>query len=340
MEGFSMPKVKTRTTEANQLSWNVDELVAQNAKGTIDFNVPIQRGYVWDNKRCSLLIHSILLGIPISEFYFSKTKSGNYEGLEGKQRNKALCDFVNNLYKLNANTPPVTADDGSEINIARHTFEKLPAELQNRIRRFALRIFWFDNPSIDDKILIFTRINSGKPVTAADIARIKVLSRKTFLSLVEHPAIAMIVREKGKLRFIDEDIVEDIWILANIENPSLLNKFRATVLEASEVTDGQHAELTKAFDYMLSFYKSVESNKKLLTKLRAKTHVTMLGYMGVMAIRNNISESEFVEKATAFFNTDGTKTTNSEKYNLASTSGSSKPEQVKDRMDEVTNTLS
>ena len=73
-----MPKVKTRTTEANQLNWNVDELIAQNAKGTIDFNVPIQRGYVWDNKRCSLLIHSILLGIPISEFYFSKTKNGNY----------------------------------------------------------------------------------------------------------------------------------------------------------------------------------------------------------------------------------------------------------------------
>jgi hypothetical protein len=286
-----------------------------------------------------LLIHSILLGIPISEFYFSKTEANHYEGLEGKQRNKALCDFVNNLYKLNANTPPVTADDGSEISIARHTFEKLPAELQNRIRRFALRIFWFDNPSIEDKILIFTRINSGKPVTAADIARIRVLSRKEFLSLVEHPAIAMIVREKGKLRFTDEDIVEDIWILANMDSPSLLNKYRAAVLESNEMTEEQHEEMSKAFDYMLTFYKSVENDKKLLTKLRAKTHVTMLGYMGVMAVRKNISEDVFVDKATAFFSTDGTKTTSSEKYNIASTSGSSKPEQVKDRMDEISKAL-
>jgi hypothetical protein len=334
-----MPKTKTRATEANQLNWNVDELVTQNKNGTIDFNVPIQRGYVWDNRRCSLLIHSILLGIPISEFYFSKTKGGKYEGLEGKQRNKALCDYVSNLYKLNANTPPVTADDGTEITIARHTFDQLPTELQNRIRRFALRIFWFDDPSIDDKILIFTRINSGKPVTAADIARIKVLSRKEFISLVEHPAIAMIVREKGKLRLTDEDIVEDIWILANMDSPNLMNKYRAAVLESNEMTGKQHKELTRAFDYMLAFYKSVENNKKLLTRLRNKTHVIMLGYMGVMAVRNGISKAGFVEKATAFFSTDGTKTTNSEKYNLASTSGSSNPEQVKVRMDEVVRAL-
>jgi hypothetical protein len=334
-----MPKTRTRSTEANQLNWNVDELVTQNAKGTIDFNVPIQRGYVWDNKRCSLLIHSILLGIPISEFYFSKTESGNYEGLEGKQRNKALCDYVNNLYKLNINTPPVTADDGSDINVARHTFEKLPSELQNRIRRFALRIFWFDNPSIEDKILIFTRINSGKPVTVADIARIKVLSRKEFLELVEHPAIAMIVREKGKLRLVDEDIVEDIWVLANMDNPSLINKYRAAALENNEMSKDQYKELIKAFDYMLSFYRSVENDKKLFTRLRAKTHVTMLGYAGVMAIRNGISEKNFIKKVTAFFSTDGSKTTVSEKYNLASAVASSKPEQVKDRMDEIKKAL-
>jgi hypothetical protein len=330
-----MPKAKARTTEANQLSWNVDELVTQNKKGTIDFSVPIQRGYVWDNKRCSLLIHSILLGIPISEFYFNKTGDGNYEGLEGKQRNKALCDFVNGLYKLHANTPSVTADDGTEVAIARHIFDKLPDELQNRIRRFSLRIFWFDNLSIADKILIFTRINSGKPVTIADIARIKVLSRKVFLSLVEHQAITTIVREKGKEKFVDEDIVEDIWILANVENPSLLNKHRAPILEGNEVTDEQHEEMTKAFDYMLSFYKAVENDKKMFTRLRAKTHVTSLGYMAIIAIRNNISEEEFIEKATVMFNTDGKQTTSSEAYNTASMSGSSKPEQVKIRIDEI-----
>jgi hypothetical protein len=316
---------KARATEANLLGWNINELFEQNAIKTVNFDVPIQRGYVWDNKRCSLLIHSILLGIPISEFYFSKTENGIYEGLEGKQRNKAICDYLNNLYKLHAGTPSVKLKDGTEVSIARHTFDKLPSELQNRIRMFQLRMFWFDNPSTDDKILIFTRINSGKPVTAADIARLKVKSKKIFLSLVEHQAISLIVREKSKLKFTDEDIVEDIWILANFDNTSLY-RYRATLLEKNDVTDVQHRELIRAFDYMLAFYKSIENDKKLTSKLRAKTHITLLGYMGVLAVRNKISENKFIEKAATFF---------SDAYNAASLSGSSKPEHMQDRMKAV-----
>ena len=337
-----MPKAKTTETnklklnvEANQLNWNVDELVSQNQKGAVDFSVPVQRGYVWDNRRSSLLIHSVLLGIPISEFYFNRIDRGKYEGLEGKQRNKALCDYVNGLYKLHANTPSVLLDDETEFSVARLTFDKLPEELQNRIRRFPLRIFWFDNASIEEKVLIFTRINSGKPVTNADIARIRVLSRDEFVKLAEHQAITTIVRLKSKLKLVDEDIVEDIWILANVENPSLMNRDRAKILESTEATEKQLEEMSNAFDYMLAFYKAAENDKKLFQKLRAKTHITSLGYMGVLAVRNGMSEEEFIEKATTFFNPDGTKTTSSDAYNDASISGSSKPEQVKIRVDEI-----
>jgi len=328
----------TKTTEANALSWVVNELVSQNKKGAIDFDVSIQRGYVWDNKRCSLLIHSILLGIPISEFYLNKVDD-KYEGLEGKQRNKAICDFVNGLYKLHVNTPPVKLDDGTEYAIARHTFAKLPEELQNKIIGYPLRVYWFDNASIDDKVLIFTRINSGKPVTAGDISRIKVISRKAFVELAEHQAIALAVREKAKLKFVDEDIVQDIWILANIDPPSLLNKHRSPLLESQEMTKAQINELKKAFDLMFAFYERVKENTKWFSKLRAKTHIISLGYMAVLAVRNKIAKDVFVEKAVHFFAGEDTKVTNSEAYNLASVAGSAKAENVKVRMDELAKAL-
>jgi hypothetical protein len=326
--------IKTKTTEANSLSWIIDELVSQNKKEMIDFSVPVQRGYVWDNKRNSLLMHSILLGIPISEFYFNKV-GDTYEGLEGKQRNKAICDFVDGIYKLHANTPSVELDDGTEFPIARYSFSKLPKELQNRILRYPLRIYWFNDVSIDDKVLIFTRINSGRPVTAADISRIKVMSRKTFLSFTEHSAISIAVREKSKMKCFDEDIVQDIWILSNVDNPNLLNRYRSPILEKSEVTVEQRDEINQALDYMFSFYQKIEDNKKLFSKVRAKTHITSLGYMGVFAVRNGISEEEFMEKARKFFDTDGTKVTISDAYNVASLSGSAKTEQVKIRMNEL-----
>jgi len=324
----------TMATEANQLSWNVSELVSRNEKGSLDFDFSVQRGYVWDNRRCSLLIHSVLIGLPISEFYFNKVEE-KYQGLEGKQRNRALCDFVNGMYKLHLNTPPVKLDDGSEYAIARHTFAKLPEELQNKIKSYALRVYWFDNANRDDQILIFTRINSGKPVTAADISRIRVESRKEFSELAEHQAIALAVREKAKMKYVDEDIVQDIWILSNKENPSLLNKFRSPLLESEKMTNAQHKELKKAFDFMLAFYKRVEENKKWFSKLRAKTHIISLGYMAVLAIRNKIKEDAFVEKAVHFFAGEDTKVTASDAYNLASIAGSAKPENVKIRMDEL-----
>ena len=328
----------TRTTEANQLSWNVNELVTRNERGTMDFDFSVQRGYVWDNKRCSLLIHSVLLGLPISEFFLNKV-GDKYQGLEGKQRNKALCDFVNGLYKLHLNTPPVELDDGSMYAVARHTFAKLPDELQDRIRSYSLRVYWFDNASIDDQVLIFTRINSGKPVTAADISRIRVASRDAFSELADHQAIGLAVREKAKMKYVDEDIVQDIWILSNIENPSLLNRFRSPLLESEKMTAAQTRELKKAFDLMLAFYKRVEENRKWFSKLRAKTHIISLGYMAVLATRNKIKEDAFVEKAVHFFAGEDTKVTVSEAYNLASMAGSAKPENVKIRMGELANAL-
>ena len=44
-------------TKAN-ISWNINQIVKGMANGTIRFDNAIQRGYVWDKKRASLLIDS------------------------------------------------------------------------------------------------------------------------------------------------------------------------------------------------------------------------------------------------------------------------------------------
>lgn len=319
---------------ASNLSWTVDRLVQMCKKGNVDFEVPIQRGYVWNNKRSSLLVHSILIGLPISDFYFNKVGK-TFEGLEGKQRTKAICDYVNGLYKLHKSTPPVLLENGTEISVANRAFNSLDEDLQSKIKSYALRIYVFDNMTDDDKILVFSRINSGLPVSAADIARVKVPSRRDFVPFREHQAIAATVRPSALKKYGDEDIVYDIYILTHIENPSLLTAFRTTVLASVVVTDEQKEELTKALDYMLAFYQTVKPDKKLFSKLRAKTHITMLGYMATLAIRNNISEATFIEKAKAFFNGEGSKVTVSEAYNIAASSGSARADSVRVRMNEV-----
>ena len=215
---MSYESLRIMHSKASSLQWSIDELVVQNENGMIDFDFALQRGSVWDSLRNGLLMHSIMVGLPIGEFYLNRLPDGIYEGLEGKQRKTAICNYKNGLYKLHAKTPPVMLSDGTEYPVARHTFDKLPKELQRRILMYPLRIWWFDNASLEEKVMFIQRINNGKMVSAIDLSRYKVKSRNLFITLTKHPAISFIVREQADCPKTQEKIVAHIKQKLLMEN--------------------------------------------------------------------------------------------------------------------------
>lgn len=66
----------------------------------LDLNPDFQRHMVWDAKRRSRLIESILLRIPLPMFYFSEDKEGKLAVIDGLQRISAINDFMNNKFAL------------------------------------------------------------------------------------------------------------------------------------------------------------------------------------------------------------------------------------------------
>ena len=67
----------------------------------IELNPGYQRNYVWeDNKRKSLLIESLILGIPISAFYFYEREDGRYQVIDGQQRLTTIKEFVEGRFCL------------------------------------------------------------------------------------------------------------------------------------------------------------------------------------------------------------------------------------------------
>lgn len=66
----------------------------------LDLNPNFQRHMVWDAKRRSRLIESILLRIPLPMFYFSEDKEGKLAVIDGLQRISAINDFMNNKFAL------------------------------------------------------------------------------------------------------------------------------------------------------------------------------------------------------------------------------------------------
>ena len=329
---------KFKKTTANKLDWNVGTLMQMMDDKEIDFDASIQRGLVWDSLRNSKFIQTILLEWATGVFYINKT-GGIFECLDGKQRSHALYNFIKNGKKLHTDTPPVRNKNGELIEISKRKFDELPTEFQNIIMRYGLLVQSFEDMSMEDKVEFFTRINLGKPVTLADISRIKVKSRKVFKKLSKHIAIETGATEKAKAKFADEDIIKNIWIMCYSENKSLLDKDTSPIFESAEVTEEQEEELNKILDYMYRFLRDAYKTKELFSKVRAKTHLCSLGYLAFSAIRNSIREDEYCEKAIKFFDTQSRKPSISEEYNKTSASSSAKPEHVIIRMNELEKAL-
>ena len=69
-----------------EIHWTARQLVEYVEDGTVNFNIDIQRGYVWkDNDKRSALIRSLILDRHVPPLYFNKVEDV-YEGEDGKQR--------------------------------------------------------------------------------------------------------------------------------------------------------------------------------------------------------------------------------------------------------------
>ena len=248
--------------------------------------------------------------------------------MDGKQRSHALYNFIKKGHKLHKNTPPVADRKGEIVEIAKKKFEALPDEFQNKILQYGLLVYSFDNMSVENKIKFFTRINLGKPVTAADISRIKVRSRKVFQKLSDHEAMQIGVTDKAKAKFADEDIIKSIYVKCYNDNKSLLDKDTSPLFETVEVSEEQEKELVKILDYMEIFLKRTTDTRDIFNKIRAKTHLVSLGYMAFLALKKEMTEDDYTDRAFKFFSTDSRKPSISEEYNMAGVAGGAKPEKV------------
>ena len=73
-----------------EIHWTARQLVEYVEDGTVNFNIDIQRGYVWkDNNRKSALIRSLILAKHVPTLYFNKLEI-IYEDEDGTQTTLTL----------------------------------------------------------------------------------------------------------------------------------------------------------------------------------------------------------------------------------------------------------
>lgn len=119
-----------------------------------------QRRLVWDAKKKSLFIESLLMNIPIPPIFLYETDLSRYEVMDGQQRLNAIIEFYENDLRLRG------LEAWKELN--GYTYKKCPPRIQRGLdrRRISATVLLAENVGKHGKAdcirrEVFERLNTG-----------------------------------------------------------------------------------------------------------------------------------------------------------------------------------
>jgi len=122
-----------------------------------DIYIPFyQRKFVWDDKRQSKFIESILIGLPIPPMYFAEVEEGILEVIDGSQRVRTVNRFLRNELKLKG------LEKLSKLNGL--SFNDFSSSRKRKISNVSLRaivVTDIEKDSLGIRHEIFERLNTG-----------------------------------------------------------------------------------------------------------------------------------------------------------------------------------
>ena len=194
---------------------SVSDLVSMMHDKDIILDPDYQRNYIWDNKKASLLIESILLNVPIPVIYVSEDEESRWVVVDGLQRLNTLLRFFDNEFKLTG------LDVLSELNKLQYSTLNPKAKrlFNNGIIRTVL-IQQESHPEI--KYDIFERLNGGAILLNSQELR-NCLYRGTFNNLLktlrkDQLFLDCIGLKKPHKRFYDAELILRFLALSKAYN--------------------------------------------------------------------------------------------------------------------------
>lgn len=155
--------VEQRRVYSDKSDRSIQELYSRYVEGDLILQPDFQRYYVWDDKKASLLIESVLLEVPLPIFYLAEESKGKFTVIDGQQRLVSLFRFLSPM-KLGNQEISQLKLRGFEIltNLIGCYFKELPPELRKKFTQSTVRVIEIRAESHPDvKFEIFERLNTG-----------------------------------------------------------------------------------------------------------------------------------------------------------------------------------
>lgn len=150
---YEIPQeVRKITTQAYDKS--VSDIIRMIDEKEIRLDPDYQRNYVWDNKKASMLVESIVLNVPIPVIYVNQEKDDTWSVIDGLQRLYSLKRFFDGKFKLSG------LEILSELN--RQDINTLNPKALRILRNGLLRVIMITHNSNEEiKYDVFMRLNTG-----------------------------------------------------------------------------------------------------------------------------------------------------------------------------------
>ncbi len=154
-----------RTVDFDTFDIQLQQLLWMLAEGQVSVAPAYQRQFRWDETRCSELIESLILGIPVPNLFMATNDDNTWETVDGVQRLSAIVKFAGDENLRNdlslghalelSNLKKLSLFNGLRFN-------NLPTLIQQHVRTRPIKVVTLNDKS--DKIIrfdLFERLNKG-----------------------------------------------------------------------------------------------------------------------------------------------------------------------------------
>lgn len=338
--------------ENSRKTYTMEQIADMVKNGVMLLNNPIQRGFVWTNANSSLLIHSIIIGIPIPDFFVETKKIGKkicYDVLDGKQRSTTIYKFLNNMFKLSNDIPDVTFLNDStgqeEIEeIKNKKFSELSSGLQKKIKSANIEFIKFGHLEGYERNELFSRYNNGKVLTlknkaasnAKDLATIMELSNCNLFKERKDGGMVTRIGMENK-SYIPLIAKAHMVMFGDMSQINFKAKFFTLYLRNMKIKDEERSLMEKSFNYLYDVHEQLLKYKDTVPvakKIYMETHYSAIIPFVKKAIENEIIVENFSEWLVSFYSIDNGASI-SEKYNISCMQGVASNSNIITRYDEL-----
>lgn len=158
-------QTQRRSVDFDSFDITVREILSMLKAGAIDIAPPYQRKFRWDATRCSQLVESLFLGIPVPTIFMAANADGTWELVDGVQRLSTLAKFAGDAEvrrKAGVGEPLSLVGLEKLSNFQGYDFENLPTTMQLQFNLRPVKVVTLNDKSDREvRFDLFERLNTG-----------------------------------------------------------------------------------------------------------------------------------------------------------------------------------